>query len=498
VKQHPAGGDQPEMVMGQNTPKGPPHNASSPSTVRPRSTKLIGIQVGARSFVDEGVDEVLDVFQQRAGINTLFLAVFTYGRGLAGRQVPGQPLPDHGVQQYDNIHGGSYTAVHPEFYRNSVIKDFRAPELGAFDILADVIPKAKTRGMKSFCLFEEAYNPRLISNFEMIADVDVDGRVGRSTCLNNPYARDFLVSLVEDWFKSNDVDGLMWESERQGPFNNTIHASFGNPKSRRSITCFCSYCQQKGRERGISVQRARDGYKKLERWVSKAQHGPRPEDGYLVTLWRLLAEFPEIQDWERLWFDSQQEVYALLYGTAKTIKPDAQVGWHLMHLISLSMFYRAEQSYSRLVPMSDYLKPSFYNNCGGPRLAQYIRNIQSTMFHDLTLKEVLALHYEMLGDKGEATLEKLPTTGLSSNYVAHETSRAVADVPADFPIYPGIDIDIPTPLGDKRTQPSDVKAAVLAALNSGASGVVLSRKYAEMRLANLSGAGDALRELGMK
>ncbi len=61
----------------------PPQAAAGP-------LKTIGIQVGAVSFVDEGVERVLDVFQQRASINTLFLAVFTYGRGIAGRQVPGQ------------------------------------------------------------------------------------------------------------------------------------------------------------------------------------------------------------------------------------------------------------------------------------------------------------------------------------------------------------------------------------------------------------------------
>ena len=48
--------------------------------------KMIGIQVGAVSFVDEGIDKVLDVFQERAYINTLFVAVFTYGRGIAGRR----------------------------------------------------------------------------------------------------------------------------------------------------------------------------------------------------------------------------------------------------------------------------------------------------------------------------------------------------------------------------------------------------------------------------
>jgi len=58
------------------------------------SSRMIGIQVGAISFLDEGVEKVLDIFQERASVNTLFLAVFTYGRGIAGRQVPGQPLPD--------------------------------------------------------------------------------------------------------------------------------------------------------------------------------------------------------------------------------------------------------------------------------------------------------------------------------------------------------------------------------------------------------------------
>lgn len=470
----------------------PPAVSSFPAT---GSGRFVGIQVGARSFVDEGVEKVLDIFQERADVNALFLATFTYGRGLAGRQVPGQPLPDHGVQQYDTIHGGSYTAVHPQFYTNSIIQNFRAPELGSFDILADVIPKAKARGMKSYCLFEEVYNPRLIENFEKIAEVDLYGRPGRSTCLNNPYARNFLCALVEDWFKSNEVDGLMWESERQGPFNNTIRADFGSLNSRSPIVCFCKYCRLKGQERGISVERACNGYQALDQWVRNAEATPRPNDGYFVTLWRLLAEYPEIGAWEKMWFDNQHEVYALLYGAIKSVNPRAQVGWHLMHLISMSPFYRAELDYSKLVPVSDFLKPSLYNNCGGPRLAQYVRNIHSTAFRDLTPADVLELHYEILGYQGEASLDQLSSSGLTADTVARETRRTVGDVPAGFPVYPGIDIDIPTPLGDKRTQPSDVKAAVLAAFNSGAAGVVLSRKYAEMKLSNLSGAGEALREL---
>src|ERR1700749_3335495 len=120
------------------------------------SSKMIGIQVGAISFVDEGTERVLDVLQERACVNTLFLAVFTYGRGIAGRQIPGQPLPDHGKQQYDTdtFAGGNYATIHPEYYRDTVFHSTRAAELGNFDVLEAVLPEARKRGMKSICWFE--------------------------------------------------------------------------------------------------------------------------------------------------------------------------------------------------------------------------------------------------------------------------------------------------------------------------------------------------------
>ena len=91
----------------------------------------------------------------------------------------------------------------------------------------------------------------------------------------------------------------------------------------------------------------------------------------------------------------------------------------------------------------------------------------------------------------------MPAAGLSADYVARETKRAIAGVRGEIAIYPGIDIDIPTAANEKKTQPSDVSAAVKAAFNVGAPGVVLSRKYSEMKMANLAAAGGALRELGL-
>ena len=48
---------------------------------------------------------------------------------------------------------------------------------------------------------------------------------------------------------------------------------------------------------------------------------------------------------------------------------------------------------------------------------------------------------------------------------------------------------------EKKTQPDDVYHAVKAAFEGGAHGVLLSRKYSEMRLDNIRAAGRAVREL---
>ena len=45
------------------------------------------------------------------------------------------------------------------------------------------------------------------------------------------------MALVENWFRHNELDGMMWESERQGPLNNTLGAHFGNFNGDSRIYC---------------------------------------------------------------------------------------------------------------------------------------------------------------------------------------------------------------------------------------------------------------------
>jgi hypothetical protein len=171
-----------------------------------------------------------------------------------------------------------------------------------------------------------------------------------------------------------------------------------------------------------------------------------------------------------------------------------KAGLHIWHVNSFSPFFRAEQNYAELAKVADFLKIVVYNNCGGPRYASYLDNMASGILGDLPKEEVWRVNNTWLGYGNEAPLDKLPTAGLSSDYVFRETKRAVADVQGKCKIYPGIDIDVPTDAGQKKTSPEDVSAATTAGLKAGAEGILFSRKYSEMKLANLSAGGKAAKE----
>jgi hypothetical protein len=459
--------------------------------------KMIGIQIGAVSFVDEGVEPVLDILQTRAHVNTLFIAAFTYGRGIAGRQIPGQPLPDHGKQQYDTdtFHGGSYAAVHARFYSNTSLRNVRAPDLGSFDVFEAVLPSAKKRGMKSIAWFEDVFRPD-IPGVQQLQEKDLHGRNANTLCFNNPGYRNFLLDLVEDYTRSWDLDGIMWGSERQGAFANALGARHGAPGDPGRVTCFCQYCQKRAASEGIRFDRVQAGFEQLERFVRSSRGGSPPTDGDYVELWRLMLTYPELLAWENLWHDSLRDTYKAIYAKVKSIKPDLGVGWHIWHNNSFSPIYRAEQNLQVLGPYSDFLKIVIYNNCAGERMAQYISNVSQTEFGGVPKDELLRFHYDVLGYKDEGSDQRIPHTGFSADYVLRETRRARAGLAnTKTQLWPGIDIDIPTASDHSKCTPAGTRAAVLAAFQGGADGVILSRKYSEMKLANLAGAGKAIEEL---
>ena len=161
-----------------------------PLAAAPAGKKMIGLQVGAVSFVDEGTGPVLDILQERGAVDTICLTTFTYGRGLGGRQIPGQPFPDHGKQESDEktFNGGNYATPHPEFYPNTVLKPIRAPDHGDLDIVTAVLPAAKKRGMKLFCSVEDVFRSD-VPGVKEVGEVDLQGRRPR---------RHFLAQIFRD------------------------------------------------------------------------------------------------------------------------------------------------------------------------------------------------------------------------------------------------------------------------------------------------------------
>lgn len=457
--------------------------------------KSIGIQAGSVSFVDEGIDEALDILRERAAIDTLYLTTFTYGRGLAGRQIPGQPFPDHGSKESDEktFHGGNYAMPHPEFYRDTVLKQTRAPDHGDLDIVAKVLPAAKKRGMRVICSIEDVFRSD-VPGVKEVAEVDLQGRRTGTLCLCHPDVRAFWTGLATDLCKSYDIDGILFFNERNGPLLNALGASHAQSIASSRVTCFCEHHQRAAKARGIDFGRAREGYQKLDQFIQAALKGERPSDGYFVEFWRLLVEWPEIIAWDRLFDAAKHQVLAEVNAAVKSVRRGLELGFHIEHVNSFNPIFRATRSYADLATKADFLKVVVYNNCGGERYANFIRNVGSTVFRDVPKEELLRFNNHLLNYGQEAKLDDLAVAGLSPDYIFRETQRALAGVQGKCKVLPGIDIGIPTGKNSRKATPEDTYAAVSAALKAGANGIILSRKYSEMDLANLSSAGRAVRD----
>ncbi len=460
---------------------------------------VIGIQIDAISFLDEGTEQVLDILQEKAGVNALFMGSFTYGTGITGRQIEGHPFPDHGVQQYQDFskgHGGDYATPHLEYYKNTALKPRKAPDYGKVDCLELVIPAAKKRGMKVFAWSEDVFGAD-IPGIERFQERDLEGRNAHTVCFNNPDTHQFWLALQEDFVRSYEIDGIMWGSERYGAFCNmveSVHNRKGNDPKR--VTCFCEFCQAKAKARGIDVGRAFEGFHTLAKWAEWCRGGQRPTDGYYVTLWRILFRYPEILAWETMWNDSVHETYEAIYKQTKAIRPAVQVGWHVWHALSFSPFFRAQTDLTDIAAYSDYMKITVYNNLGGTRMETYITSTSNTIYGDMPIDEALQFEYRIMNLRERGYVE-LPYTGLSPDYVYRETARAVNDVTGTkTEIWPGLDVDIANvDLEFSRCSPPVVNACTKACFRGGAKGLVISRKYSEMKVANLAAVGDALREM---
>lgn len=460
---------------------------------------FVGIQVGPQSLYDEGIDHALDLMQETAGVNTLIAYTHTY---YGANNRPAEVFaPDHGSPVHDERGRklpGVWINHHDDRFRGTVLRHKKSSpdmEYADKDILADLMEPARKRGMQVYARFLEPHQSRsmqFIDNWTNVVSIDVYGRLHPFTCFNKPDYRNFWLSTVEDMFKSYPLDGLQYGSERCGPLSRVL---FWDDVP----TCFCDHCVARAKTKGIDAERARKGYQLLYEFVTGLKNGSvNPVDGAFTEFLRLIFRYPEILAWDYMAHESKEDLAKQLYGAVKILRPDAKFGLHIDHQeSSWDIFQRVEIDYSEVARYCDFVKPIAYHDIAAPRIKSwYLGKMHDTFLRDASMDYMLEAFYDLMGydKKLEPGLEEMDTHGLTEDYVYRLTKRLVDGVGGQVPIYPGIGFDVP--LGSKPFpgDPERVYRSVLKAFEAGAGGIVLSREYCEMRLANLQAVGRALRD----
>lgn len=453
---------------------------------------FIGIQIGAISFVDEGVTPVLDWLQEHAGVNALCISALSWSRGNAGRATEG--YPDHGPAEPDHLKGGAMYRLHPQYYGGTSLKEFTAPDplTHGFDTLGDVIPEARQRGMKVYPYYCETAQSTIRHlwqpGWHNFLDVDHRGRLATRPSLLNPDYMAWWRSVIDDWFNNYELDGLLWGIERQSPLMDLLGGD--------TTTGFDRHFRDEAHRRGIDVQRAIAGYGAVEEFLAGVRGGAVPRDGFFVTFLRTLLHHPDVFMWEKLWLDAHRDFYYQIAGAVKFYNPKHEMGYGIWQVINtFNPYLKAQYDFAELTHYADWLKPVLYDVPAGARFAKFARGWQQTILRDASPEAVVDGMARLL-QLDIAPLAELPMAGFSPDYVRQATARLVEATQGQVKVYPGIGIGAPSGPGAKDISPKDVHDAVVAAYEGGASGLLLSRNYSEARLTDLAAVGATLKELG--
>ncbi len=448
---------------------------------------------------DEGIEHCLDLIQETAAVNALFVYSHAYAGDI--HKGPQALAQDHGGPPRDNRNRHFplvWVRQHEQYFKDTTLRNQVVDgtfEYGDRDFFSEIAAPARQRDIKVYARILEGTGggpEQAIANYSKVVTVDVYGRRSTVPCWNHPEYKNFWADTAEDLFRSYDLDGFQWGAERMGPLMNVILPWNDNPP-----TCFCEHCRARGTARGIDPERARQGFQNLYEYVRGLSTGSaKPADGVFVGFVRILLRYPEILAWEYQYRLSREEVLQGMYTRIKGIKPGAQVGWHVDHQpSSWDLVYRAEMSYAEMAPYSDFIKIIVYHNVLGPRIRSwYLDRFKRTILSELSLETSLNLYYDFFGyDKNvEPGVDRLAADGFSPDYVFRETKRSVASASGKTKIYPGIGFDVP---GSPPDEPEKIRQAVLKAFDAGGSGIVVSREYEEMRVPHLKAVGGAVREI---
>ncbi len=480
-------------------------SAAAPYVLKASQQPLVGIQLGTHSLLSEGMEWVLDFLQEKGGIDTLI----TYSHSYYGADSrPDSVLADHGkgVQSFKDRNFPKVWVNHnPSYFKDLLLKHEKPTKKNDFfgrDAFHEMRKPLDARGMKVYVRLFEPWAKNgvgRIANYEKVLTVDINGRAGAGPCWNNPHYQAWIYATVKDVFTNYDIDGIQYGAERVGPLSELLFKG-------QTPNCFCEYCTAKNQGKNIDAQRAKEGFRELERTIRKAENNEVPADGVLISIMGTVFRYPEILSWEGNFYDGGEEINKGIYDTIKAIDPSIEVGRHVDHQqSSWDPIYRAMVPYGKMADYNDFIKPILYHDILPIRLRYwYIERISGLIGRDFTEHELLQGFYAMMRfhEDAEIPLDEMENRSMPPAYVASETERCLAGVNGRAKVYPGVGFDVPwhLPEGGVAPRPSDpeqVYESTLAALKAGAHGVVASRDYDEMRTENIEAFGRAVRQ-GLK
>jgi hypothetical protein len=466
--------------------------------------KFVAMQVSPISFIDEGVDEVLDTLQQRVGVNVLMIGTVSWLGLKAGRSISHEidGWPDHGVPEPFAMKGGAYFDPDPRYYRTTFIDDYRSRdrEMEGVDVLEAVIPAAKARGMKVFIELMEPFfkyaghgsvNNVEVPNLPQVLEVDVYGRFGQEPSTSHPAYRQWIHSMIEDQVRNYDLDGVMWCNERRSPLDQMV--------AGQAPGDFSAAARREALERGIDVERVRIAMLNVWDYFQRARSGEEFVDGSLIEFMRVLLANPEVLIWERFWLERNKDLDRELYGLVKWCNPNLSFGLNVWNRNHFNPIRKAQWPWEEQTLYADWVKPITYQHQAGLIYRREMEDLHRSILRDFLPQELTPVMYKLLG-LDEAPWDEVVQAGMKpETYVGGQCADTVRGVAGKAKVYMGIGVDAPRQRKDQAVcTPEIVRESVLATYANGGEGVVFSPNYTSMKLTNLDGAAQALEELGLK
>ena len=107
--------------------------------------------------------------------------------------------------------------MHPQYYKDTGVKpeDTRAPDYSKWTPSPPFCHRPGSAASEESCGLRTSGAPTSPTSQGCRQWICTVGKPTR-LCFSNPYYRNFLSGLVEDYVRSYDIDGIMWCSENSG------------------------------------------------------------------------------------------------------------------------------------------------------------------------------------------------------------------------------------------------------------------------------------------